>query len=895
MKISTLGITLMMIISMTYSITPMMSQPINFTPRTIYYQDMDGDGYGNPLKTIHSTTQPEGYVSIDGDCDDTDNKITTGILYYFFEDKDQDGYGNGESLIRSCSQPKGYVTNSLDCDDEDAKSGKGVLNTYIRDLDGDGYGDVNFFKRTCKQLKGYVLFNYDNSNIDCDDTDPNIHGGITDLYYLDEDGDGIGNVSEIGFFCQARKGWTNNPGDGDDHDPKIGQCEFKSFIKDNDQDGYGDNNFWAYACEAPKGYIVPKNEAYPYDCDDNNKSVGAGKFIFYYIDRDKDGLGDSQYSLYSCGVPNGYVDNSDDCDDNDANLPRFFYIDKDHDGYGDFSGKSWGCFATKDYVDNYNDCDDNDRKVGPGENKTYWLDNDGDGLGNPNQSVFLCIQPKYYVTNNQDCDDKNPKIFGGSLFYKDGDGDGFGGDAFEVACKPDKGYVASTGDCNDKDPKIHPGGLEVCNGVDDNCNESIDEGKTMVSIEGFSGNGYLCSNVEPILLKGKPAGGIFSIDGVQTSILDPANFKYDGAHKIEYAVSVDGCTTKIYARFKKVEVTEARIFGLKGSYVQNDPPIKMALNDTSYSISGNSQYGEFLIDGIKGTIFNPGILDTGIHQIIFRINTNTGGVCSSEVSKSVRIISANPCPFFAQSNACYLIINKKSHKYLNMAKGSSKEGTAVIQSDFYPFSYLRWGIRKETDGTYSISSLNTGNQIEDNTPYLGSSIVQKRITSNYPSGSWRIQCTDKPGYYKIVSLKNGYVMDIMAQSDATGAQAIAWYFTGHDNQYWKIVQVDCANKNAQYDEQVTELNTSDNSNDSDILTVYPTPARDYIFIKSSVHDGSDVIIYNQLGQKVITSKFNEESNTLKLFLPRDHFPQGMYIVEVKSGTQIISKKFLVID
>jgi hypothetical protein len=39
------------------------------------------------------------------------------------------------------------------------------------------------------------------------------------------------------------------------------------------------------------------------------------------------------------------------------------------------------------------------------------------------------------------------------------------------------GISASEGDCNDDDPTIYPGRGEECNGVDDNCNDQIDEGQ----------------------------------------------------------------------------------------------------------------------------------------------------------------------------------------------------------------------------------------------------------------------------------------------------------------------------------------------------------------------------------------------------------------------------------
>ena len=38
------------------------------------------------------------------------------------------------------------------------------------------------------------------------------------------------------------------------------------------------------------------------------------------------------------------------------------------------------------------------------------------------------------------------------------------------------GIAEEDGDCDDSDPDVYPGRVEDCNGVDDNCNDLIDEG-----------------------------------------------------------------------------------------------------------------------------------------------------------------------------------------------------------------------------------------------------------------------------------------------------------------------------------------------------------------------------------------------------------------------------------
>lgn len=64
-----------------------------------------------------------------------------------------------------------------------------------------------------------------------------------------------------------------------------------------------------------------------------------------------------------------------------------------------------------------------------------------------------------------------------NTYYADLDGDGFGDfdNSIEAATVPN-GYVEVRGDCNDNDPAIHPNAVEVCDGLDNNCNGDVDEG-----------------------------------------------------------------------------------------------------------------------------------------------------------------------------------------------------------------------------------------------------------------------------------------------------------------------------------------------------------------------------------------------------------------------------------
>jgi hypothetical protein len=81
---------------------------------------------------------------------------------------------------------------------------------------------------------------------------------------------------------------------------------------------------------------------------------------------------------------------------------------------------------------------------------------------------------------DDDCDGlvDDPEAEGCTLWYADLDGDGYGVQALvKCLCGPTEFHTASlTGDCKPLDPDVHPGAEEACNGVDDDCTGTVDDG-----------------------------------------------------------------------------------------------------------------------------------------------------------------------------------------------------------------------------------------------------------------------------------------------------------------------------------------------------------------------------------------------------------------------------------
>jgi hypothetical protein len=136
----------------------------------------------------------------------------------------------------------------------------------------------------------------------------------------------------------------------------------------------------------------------------------------------------------------------------------------------------------------------------------WYADADGDTYGDAGTTALACDAPAGYIANNTDCNDGNASINPagtevcnglddncdgssdeGLLFttyYADVDGDTYGdaGNTTTACDGTPSGYVSDDTDCNDLNATVYPGAVEICDGLDNNCDGTFDEGTATATI-----------------------------------------------------------------------------------------------------------------------------------------------------------------------------------------------------------------------------------------------------------------------------------------------------------------------------------------------------------------------------------------------------------------------------
>jgi large repetitive protein len=341
---------------------------------------------------------------------------------------------------------------------------------------------------------------------------------------------------------------------------------------------------------AQSGTEIPCN-----NIDDNGDGIidENSVFVTYYADFDGDGFGNPNNPATSCnGAPASYILNNTDCDDGNLNI---------------FPGSvEIACNGLDDDCDGT--IDENNVFV------TYYADFDGDGFGNANNPSTSCNgAPASYILNNTDCDDGNVAIFPGSVeiacngldddcdgtidennvfvtYYADFDGDGFGNpNNPATSCNgAPNNYILNNTDCDDGNAAIFPGSIEIaCNGLDDDCDGTIDENNVFVSYYAdFDGDGFGNPNNPATSCNGAPNNYILNNtdcdDG--NSSINPNATEIVGNNIDD---NCNGCVDEASPLILTVNATNPTLFGGNGSIV--------------FSATGGSANNVYSINGSAAT------------------------------------------------------------------------------------------------------------------------------------------------------------------------------------------------------------------------------------------------------------------------------------------------------
>jgi hypothetical protein len=380
--------------------------------------DADGDNWCAEDDCDDSDPQsnPVGVELCDGNDNDCNGLVDDGAADAptWYLDADNDGYGAAHLAVESCAAPAGYVDNDQDCNDLAPESYPGAA-------------------EVC-----------DDSDNNCDNS---IDEGVQSIWYSDSDGDGFGDAASSQQACLQPPGTSGNADDCND----------------------------ALAAVSPSATEVC--DGIDNNCDQQSDEAGAVGSTPWYVDGDGDGFGTGSAS-FTCSAAAGEVDNDDDCDDGLASS---------------YPGAPELCDSQD------NNCDGNADEGTPTDASNWYADLDGDGAGGMLVTQLACSQPSGYVAlvDADDCDDLDATSFPGGTevcdgadnncvggvdegvtltFFLDSDGDGYGDQGSpQPGCFQPLGYSSNDSDCDDGAPSAHPGGVEVCDGIDNNCNGSVDD------------------------------------------------------------------------------------------------------------------------------------------------------------------------------------------------------------------------------------------------------------------------------------------------------------------------------------------------------------------------------------------------------------------------------------
>ena len=471
----------------------------------LFYLDEDGDGFGIDGDSQRACEAPTGFAAAAGDCNDDDDTIHPNAgercdevdhncddeleleaidAVEYFVDEDRDSFGLADSGVFSCDVIEDMALNGDDCDDTNDSihpAADEVCDERDNDCDG----------RT-------------------DDEDDDVEGAPT--YYVDADDDGFAAEGATALsICEPPKFYAEEFGDCDDEEEGINPdadelCDDIDWNCDEDPTFDAANGPWEIELE--DGSIV-NSCTDPGDPDEHVDPCEGLEMLTWYNDEgDSDGWGDSRLTEEDCVEPEEgeWVDQGGDCapTDEEVNPGADEICGDDINNDCDEDGADEGCDPCEGltrYDWYYNGEDDDEYGHDYGDDHEYapindcfspgddWVTQGGDCAPTDSAIYPGATEICDGIINNCDLTDADEGLDTFTWYYNGEDSDEFGSDygysvgdehewaPVESCSAPGDDWVTDGGDCEPTMSDVHPDADEICDGINNDCDEDgIDEG-----------------------------------------------------------------------------------------------------------------------------------------------------------------------------------------------------------------------------------------------------------------------------------------------------------------------------------------------------------------------------------------------------------------------------------
>ena len=231
-----------------------------------------------------------------------------------------------------------------------------------------------------------------------------------------------------------------------------------------------------------------------------------------------------------------------------------------------------------------------------------------------------------------------------------------------------------------------------------------------------------------------------------------------------------------------------------------------------------------------------------------------------------------------QSGATYSLTAKHSGKVIDVSGISMADGATVHQWTYVGGNNQKWVLTDLNNGYYSVKAVHSGKvlDVRGGSTADGAAIQQSTYTGADNQQFKFIDVGD--GYYRIVAKHSQKSLDVAGYSSANGGAIIQWLTHGNDNQKFRLTKLS---------QPTGREGTALLADGEPDIRVYPNPAADLITVEGAV--GGTVDVVGMTG----TVRSTRADGINRLTIDVSGLATGLYIIQVKTGSRVVSRKVLI--